>query len=71
MSAERAGLAAGVLNAGRHVAGGLSVAVCGSLVADRAHFMTGMRVGLLIAAALLVGTTGASLQWLRGGRGGL
>ena len=71
VSAERAGLAAGVLNAGRQVAGGLSVAVCGSLVADRAHFLSGMRVGLLIAAALLVGTTGASLRWLRAGRAGV
>lgn len=51
--AERAGLAAGVLNAARQVAGGLSVALFGSLVADRAHFMTGMRLSILIAAALV------------------
>lgn len=66
--AERAGVAAGVLNAGRQVAGGLSVAVFGSLVADRAHFMTGMRESLLIAAALVATTAAATLFGLRPGR---
>lgn len=63
---ERAGLAAGVLNAGRQVAGGLSVAVFGALVADRAHFLAGMRVSLLITAGLLVVTTAATVLGLRG-----
>lgn len=63
--AERAGLAAGVLNAGRQIAGGLSVAVFGTLVADRAHFLSGMRTSLLIAAALLVATTVATVLGLR------
>jgi DHA2 family methylenomycin A resistance protein-like MFS transporter len=62
--AERAGLAAGVLNAGRQIAGGLSVAVCGTLVADRTHFLAGMREGLLIAAGLVVVTTAATVHWL-------
>ncbi len=66
--AERAGLAAGVLNAARQVSGGLSVAVCGALVADRTHFLSGMRTGLLIAAALLAVTTAATVLRLRTGR---
>ena len=63
--AERAGLAAGVLNAGRQAAGGLSVAVFGALVADRAHFLSGMRTGLLLAAVLLTATTAATVLALR------
>lgn len=54
--AERAGLAAGVLNAARQVAGGLGIAVFGTLVAD--GFATGMRLSLAIAAVLLA-VTGA------------
>ncbi|MFJ5258853.1 MFS transporter [Streptomyces sp. NPDC088387] len=52
--AERAGLAAGVLNSARQVAGGLGIALFGSLVAD--DFVAGMRVCLLISAALLAVT---------------
>ncbi|WP_073497518.1 MFS transporter [Actinacidiphila paucisporea] len=63
--ADRAGLAAGVLNAGRQVAGALSVALFGSLVADKAHFMTGMRLSLLIAAALVCLTALATAVALR------
>ncbi|MEV6009021.1 MFS transporter [Streptomyces sp. NPDC051976] len=65
--AERAGLAAGLLNALRQVAGGLSVAAFGALVSGRAHFMSGMRVSLLLSAALLVVTTVATLVGLRSG----
>ncbi|MFF9261249.1 MFS transporter [Streptomyces longwoodensis] len=54
--AERAGLAAGVLNAARQVAGGLGIAVFGTLVAD--GFATGMRLSLAVAAVLLA-VTGA------------
>jgi DHA2 family methylenomycin A resistance protein-like MFS transporter len=68
--ADRAGLAAGVLNAGRQVAGGLSVAVFGALVADRTHFLSGMRTSLLIAAALLAVTTTATVVGLRAVRPG-
>ncbi|MEU9171405.1 MFS transporter [Streptomyces sp. NPDC048420] len=50
--AERAGLAAGVLNAARQVAGGLAVAVFGVLVAD--GFETGLRLSLAISAGLLL-----------------
>ncbi|ANP54300.1 DHA2 family methylenomycin A resistance protein-like MFS transporter [Streptomyces griseochromogenes] len=48
--AERAGLAAGVLNAARQVAGGLGIAVFGSLVAG--GFVAGMRASLALGAAL-------------------
>ncbi|MFH9672176.1 MFS transporter [Streptomyces sp. NPDC017405] len=48
--AERAGLAAGVLNAARQVGGGLGIAVFGTLVSG--GFVAGMRVSLAGAAAL-------------------
>ncbi|MGW2490749.1 MFS transporter [Streptomyces sp. NPDC001606] len=48
--AERAGLAAGVLNAARQVAGGLGIAVFGALV--NGGFTSGLRVSLTLAAAL-------------------
>jgi DHA2 family methylenomycin A resistance protein-like MFS transporter len=63
--AERAGLAAAVLNAGRQAAAGLSVAVFGALVADRTHFLTGMRTGFLLATVLLTATTTATVLCLR------
>ncbi|BBA96585.1 putative drug/proton antiporter [Actinacidiphila reveromycinica] len=66
--AERAGMAAGVLNAGRQVAGALSVAVFGTLVGDGTHFVAGMRRGLLIAAVLLAGAALATACGLRGAR---
>ncbi|MEU1098937.1 MFS transporter, partial [Streptomyces sp. NPDC005877] len=65
---DRAGLAAGVLNAARQVAGALSVAVCGALVAgDGAGFVAGMRVGVG-GAAVLMGLVGgwAGLRFARG-----
>ncbi|KOV69742.1 MFS transporter [Streptomyces sp. MMG1121] len=52
--AERAGLAAGVLNSARQVSGGLGIAVFGALVAG--GFGTGLRSSLLVAAALLAAT---------------
>ena len=58
--AERAGLAAGVLNAARQVAGGLSIAVFGTLVSG--GFVTGLRVSLGIAAALFVVTGALSFR---------
>ncbi|MHC3468481.1 MFS transporter [Streptomyces sp. 7R007] len=63
--AERAGLAAGVLNAARQVAGGLGIAVFGTLVSG--GFVTGMRVSLAISAAVLA-LTGA-LSFRLAGRG--
>ncbi|WP_251092847.1 MFS transporter [Streptomyces sp. Caat 7-52] len=48
--AERAGLAAGVLNAARQVAGGLGIAVFGTLV--NGGFVAGLRASLAGSAAL-------------------
>jgi MFS transporter, DHA2 family, methylenomycin A resistance protein len=52
--AERAGLAAGVFNAGRQIGGGLAVATFGALLAHRSTFQTGMTTSLLIGAGLLL-----------------
>lgn len=58
--AERAGLAAGVLNAARQVAGGLGIAVFGALVSD--GFVGGMRLSLVVGAGLLVVTFALSCR---------
>ncbi|SDN95277.1 MFS transporter, DHA2 family, methylenomycin A resistance protein [Streptomyces sp. cf386] len=58
--AERAGLAAGVLNAARQVSGGLGIAVFGALVSD--GFVEGMRLSLVISAALLTVTFALSCR---------
>lgn len=58
--AERAGLAAGVLNAARQVAGGLAVAVFGVLIAG--GFETGMRLTLAVSAGLLLLTGALSFR---------
>ncbi|WP_078607307.1 MFS transporter [Streptomyces flavidovirens] len=60
--AERAGLAAGVLNAARQVAGGLGVAGFGALVVG--DFAGGLRTSLLISAGLLAATALATLTRL-------
>ncbi|MDF6043023.1 MFS transporter [Streptomyces sp. JH14] len=60
--ADRAGLAAGVLNSARQVAGGLGIAAFGALITD--GFMAGMRVSLLVSAGLLAGT-GIATVWMR------
>lgn len=62
--ADRAGLAAGVLNSARQVAGGLGIAAFGGLVAG--DFVSGMRVSLLIAAGLLAASGVATLGLRRG-----
>lgn len=59
--ARRAGTASGILNTCRQLGGAMAVAVFGALVADRAGFLHGLRVSLLIAAALLLTTTLVSL----------
>ncbi len=56
--AERAGLAAGVLNSGRQVAGALSVAGFGVLISG--PFVTGLHMSVLIAAVFLAGTATAT-----------
>ncbi|GAA4045998.1 MFS transporter [Streptomyces shaanxiensis] len=58
--AERAGLAAGVLNAARQVSGGLGIAAFGALVSD--GFVGGMRLSLVISAALLTVTFALSFR---------
>ncbi|WP_217544137.1 MFS transporter [Streptomyces sp. GbtcB6] len=62
--AERAGLAAGVLNAARQVAGGLGIAVFGALVGG--GFAAGMRASLTLAAVLFAVTF--VLSFRRAGR---
>ncbi|MFJ4789842.1 MFS transporter [Streptomyces sp. NPDC088794] len=62
--AERAGLAAGVFNSARQVAGGLGIAVFGALVGN--GFTGGLRVSLAIGAALLLLTL--LLSFRRAGR---
>ncbi|WP_406328978.1 MFS transporter [Streptomyces sp. NBC_00203] len=59
----RAGLAAGVLNSARQVAGGLAIATFGSLVSG--GFESGMRMSLAISAGLLTATTAATLTLRR------
>ncbi|MFB4300466.1 MFS transporter [Actinomadura sp. NTSP31] len=66
--ADRAGTAGAVLNTGRQVGGAISVAVFGALLAGADTFLTGMRWSMLIAAAGLVLTAGATLTLPRGER---
>ncbi|MEU4850218.1 MFS transporter [Streptomyces gilvosporeus] len=66
--ADRAGTAAAVLNTGRQVGGAIAVAVFGALLAGADTFLAGMRGSMLIAAAGLVLTTGATLTLPRAGR---
>jgi DHA2 family methylenomycin A resistance protein-like MFS transporter len=58
--AERAGLAAGVLNSARQVAGGLGIAGFGALVSD--GFTTGLRESLGISAAFFAVTAFLSFR---------
>jgi MFS transporter, DHA2 family, methylenomycin A resistance protein len=58
--ADQAGMAAGLLNSSRQVGGTLAVAVFGAMIAQRATFLPGMRVSLLIAAVVLCAATVAA-----------
>ncbi|WP_405858091.1 MFS transporter [Streptomyces sp. NBC_01515] len=60
VAAERAGLAAGVLNSARQVAGGLGIAVFGALVS--ADFTAGLRESLAISATLFTVTAFLSFR---------
>ncbi|MEV6398980.1 MFS transporter [Streptomyces sp. NPDC051907] len=66
IAADRAGMAAGILNSFRQTGGALAVAVFGALVADRGEFLGGLRVVLCVAAVLLAATTAAALMLPRG-----
>ena len=64
---ERGGLASGTLNAARQVGGVIGVALLGSLVAHRASFVPGLRVGMAIAgSAFLLGAALTALGVERG-----
>jgi DHA2 family methylenomycin A resistance protein-like MFS transporter len=62
--AELAGTASGVLNTCRQIGGALSIAVFGTLIAQRESFLSGLRISLVIAAVLLIVTASASLLLL-------
>jgi len=68
IAADRAGMAAGILNSFRQTGGALAVAVFGALVADQGEYIVGLRVALCAAAVMLVATTAAALM-LPHGRG--
>jgi EmrB/QacA subfamily drug resistance transporter len=59
--ARRAGAASGVFNTSRQVGGALAVAVFGALLASRATFEHGLRISLLIAAAVALAASAVSL----------
>ncbi|WP_240167827.1 MFS transporter [Streptomyces noursei] len=67
--ADRAGTASAVLNTGRQVGGAISVAVFGALLSGADTFLAGMRWSMLLAAAGLVLTAGATLTLPRARRG--
>ena len=57
---HRAGTASGVFNTGRQVGGALAVAVFGTLLAHSGTFTHGLRISLLIAAAVALTAAGAA-----------
>ena len=59
----QAGLAGGLFNAGRQTGGALAVATFGTLISG--SFLAGMRVSMLISAALLLFSTVAAVAVLR------
>lgn len=63
VDADRAGLAAGLLNAGRQFGGALGVALFGSLAGGAV--VTGLHTGALVAATVLVATTIATVVFVR------
>jgi DHA2 family methylenomycin A resistance protein-like MFS transporter len=67
---DRAGTASAVLNTGRQAGGAIAVAVFGSQVAGAGTFLAGMRWSMMLAAAGLVLTAGATLTLPRNRRQG-
>jgi EmrB/QacA subfamily drug resistance transporter len=58
---HRAGMASGVFNTSRQVGGALAVAVFGALLANRAMFLPGLRVSLLLAGSVTLAAAAATL----------
>jgi DHA2 family methylenomycin A resistance protein-like MFS transporter len=65
LPADRAGMAGGVLNAGRQTGGALAVAAFGALVSDRGSFVPGMHLSLAAAGVLLLVTSALAVRSLR------
>jgi len=61
LPAERASTASGVLNTFRQLGGSLGVAAVGAVIASQGQFVTGMRISLAAAAALVTITAIATL----------
>ena len=51
-----------MFNTSRQIGGALAVAVFGALLADRATFMEGVRLSLMIAAVVAILAAGAALR---------
>ncbi|RFU87944.1 MFS transporter [Streptomyces triticagri] len=66
--ADRAGTAGAALNTARQVGGAIAVAVFGALLAGGESFLTGMHWSVLLAAAGLLATAGATLTLPAAGR---
>lgn len=60
--ATLAGTAGGVFNTSRQIGGALAVAVFGALLAQSAHFMTGLRISLFLAAGICLATALLAVQ---------
>ena len=65
---DRAGTASAVLNTGRQAGGAIAVAVFGALLAGANTFLAGMRWSMVLAAAGLILTAGATLTLPRSRR---
>jgi MFS transporter, DHA2 family, methylenomycin A resistance protein len=58
--ARQAGVASGVFNSSRQLGGALAIAVFGALLDNRATFLHGLRVSLLVAAAVALAAAAVS-----------
>ena len=59
---ERAGTASAVFNTFRQVGGAVAIAVFGAILATSTHFVTGMQISFVVAAAMLLTTALISLR---------
>ncbi|ROP74516.1 MFS transporter [Curtobacterium sp. PhB115] len=60
--AERSGTASAVFNTFRQVGGAVAIAVFGAFLADRGHFVEGVQVSFVVAAAVLVTAAVAAIR---------